>query len=295
MHSFWDDFFVLKGLKDAVYVAGVLGREADRARFARIRDEFRRDVLESLRLTMANHKIDYLPGSVELGDFDATSTTVAVTPVGEQAYLPQKPLERTFDRYYEQSIRVRREGRQAWEAYTPYEWRTVGTFVRLGWKERAHEAIDLFFSHQRPPAWNHWAEVVFRDPKTPRFIGDMPHTWVGSDFIRSILDLFAYEREADGALVVGAGIPADWVTSEPGVTLEGLRTYYGPLNLRMHAQANTVRIGLGGGLRAPPGGVVVRSPLPRPLRGARVNGRRVSFTAEEVIVNRLPAQIVLEY
>jgi hypothetical protein len=244
---------------------------------------------------MANHRIDFLPGSVELGDFDATSTTVAVTPVGERTQLPQAALERTFERYYQQSIRARREGREPWEGYTPYEWRTVGTFVRLGWKERAHEAIELFFSHQRPPAWNHWAEVVFRDPKTPRFIGDMPHTWVGSDFIRSTLDLFAYERDSDGTLVVGAGIPAEWVTRDPGVVIEGLRTYYGPLNLRMRGEGNTVRVRLGGGLRVPPGGVVVRSPLSRPIRRATVNGHPASASAEQVIINRLPAEIVLEH
>ncbi|HEX6039226.1 discoidin domain-containing protein, partial [Longimicrobium sp.] len=206
MHSYWDDFFVLKGLDDAVYVADVLGRTADRARFAAIRDGFRGDLRASIDASMAMHGIDFIPGSVELGDFDATSTTVGVNPLGGLGWLPQRALENTFERYYHESIRARLDG-AAWDGYTPYEWRTVGTFVRLGWKARAHEAIGLFFGHQRPRAWNHWAEVVFRDSTSPRFIGDMPHTWVGSDFIRSALDLFAYERTADSALVVGAGVP----------------------------------------------------------------------------------------
>ena len=29
----------------------------------------------------------------------------------------------------------------------------------------------------------------------PQFLGDLPHTWVGSDFVRSVLDMLAYERE----------------------------------------------------------------------------------------------------
>ncbi len=294
MHSYWDDFFVSKGLDDAVYVAGALGRTADRARFAAIRDEFRRDLLASLRLSMRSHGIDFLPGSVELGDFDATSTTVGLVPGGLETELPRDALDATFERYYRQSIRARREGAE-WDGYTPYEWRTVGTFVRLGWKARAHEAIDLFFGHRRPAAWNQWAEVVFRDPRTPKFIGDMPHTWVGSDFIRSVLDLFAYERDADGALVVGAGIPEAWAAQAPGVTVERLRTHYGPLDLRVRARGTTVRMTVGGGLRVPPGGVVVRSPLDRPIRRATVNGRAARAGEHEITVRRLPAEIVLEH
>ncbi|MET0398692.1 MAG: discoidin domain-containing protein [Longimicrobiaceae bacterium] len=295
MHSYWDDFFAYRGLDDAVYVAGALGRAADRARFAAVRDAFRRDLLASLRLSMAAHGIGFLPGSVELGDFDATSTTVALVPGGLEAELPRDALLATFERYYRESIRARREG-GAWDAYTPYEWRTVGTFVRLGWKERAHEAIDLFFGHRRPAAWNQWAEVVFRDPKTPKFIGDMPHTWVGSDFIRSVLDLFAYERAPDGALVVGAGIPAAWAAEAPGVAVERLRTHYGPLDLRVRAEGTTVRVNVGGaGLRVPPGGVVVRSPLDRPIRRATVNGRAVRPGDHEITVRRIPAEIVLEH
>jgi hypothetical protein len=38
----------------------------------------------------------------------------------------------------------------------------------------------------------------------------MPHGWISSDYIRSALDLFAYEREFDRALVVGDGIPLAW-------------------------------------------------------------------------------------
>lgn len=66
---------------------------------------------------------------------------------------------------------------------------------------------STFFADQRPLGWNQWAEVVGREVRKPRFVGDMPHGWVASDFIRSALDLFAYERDADNALVLAAGLP----------------------------------------------------------------------------------------
>jgi len=76
-------------------------------------------------------------------------------------------------------------------------------------------------------ATHHWAEVVWSDLEAPRMIGDMPHTWVGSDYIGVIRSLFVFERESDDALVIGLGITEEWVDSETDVVVKGLPTYYG--------------------------------------------------------------------
>jgi hypothetical protein len=261
MHSYWDDFFTLTGLKDATEIARILGRGAEHAKFGTIRDEFRRDLYASIDLAMANHRIDFIPGSVELGDFDATSTTTAVNPGDELEHLPPAALRRTFDRYWEEFV-ARRDGRKDWEGYTPYEWRTVGTFVRLGQPERAHAILDWFFTHVRPPQWNHWAEVVFKDPANPKFIGDMPHTWVGSDFIRSVIDMFAYEHE--DTLVIAAGIPSSWISEQP-IGVEMLRTPYGPLTWSMRRDGGATVLRIEEGLTVPPGGIKVRDKVIRTL------------------------------
>jgi hypothetical protein len=144
-------------------------------------------------------------GAADRGDFDATSTTMALNPA--QAALPPGLLQATFDRYWQES-EARSRGQRRWRDYTPYELRTVGAFTRLGQPERAHAMLDFFFKDQRPRGWNQWAEVVLPDAREPRFLGDMPHAWVSSDYIRSALDLFAFDREAQGALVIGAGLKA---------------------------------------------------------------------------------------
>ena len=161
--------------------------------------------------------------------------------------------------------RERRDGTRAWDAYTPYELRTVGALVRLGRKDEAHEMLAFFLKDRRPAAWNGWAEVVGRDPRAPRFVGDMPHTWVGTDFIRSFLDFFAIERgdgDARGAsLLLGAGLPEEWVRAPGGAGVEGLRTIYGPLNLSVSASGDEVRARIAG-VRVPAG-------RPRPRVAAR--------------------------
>jgi hypothetical protein len=292
MHSYWDDFFALRGFKDAAEIARILGKP-EAPRYAAVRDEFRQDFYSSIRLSMEQHKIDYIPGAAELGDFDATSTTIALEPGGELDRLPQPALNRTFDKYYENFV-ARRDGRLEWDAYTPYEWRVVGSFIRLGQKSRAHEAMDFFVLGQRPAAWRQWAEVVYRDPQTPKFIGDMPHTWVGSDFIRSALDMFSYERESDSSLVIGAGILESWAREGTGVSIRNLSTHYGHLSYSMRARGDSVTLSIEP-LKIPPGGLIVRSPIDRPIRSASMNGRPIASKSTEVVLRSLPASLVIRH
>jgi hypothetical protein len=293
MHSYWDDFWTLRGYKDAVDLAVRLGHEDDAARYAASRDQFRRDLYASLAETLRVHKIDYIPGCAELGDLDPTSTTIALAPGGELARLPPAELRRTFERYYE-GIEKRRRGE--WENYTPYEWRTVGAFVRLGWRDRAQELIEGFLADRRPAAWNQWAEVVWKDVRAPKFIGDMPHTWVASDFIRSTLDLFAYDRESDGALVLAAGIPRSWVEAKGGTGIHGLVTAYGKLDFRLAAGADGWTAEIGGGLRVPPGGIALHGPWPGAIESATVGGKPLPVSGEgEIVVRELPARVEVRF
>jgi hypothetical protein len=244
---------------------------------------------------MEQHGIDYLPGSVELGDFDPTSTSIAIVPGGELEHLPAEAVRRTYDRYWAE-IEQRRRGAWRGEAYSPYELRNVATFVRLGERDRAHALLDYLMAGRRPAAWNQWAEVVWLDRDLPRFIGDMPHTWVGAGFVQAVRNLLAYERESDQALVVGAGIKPEWVTSEAGVAVRRLPTHWGILNFSMRSDGpDVVRVRLSGDLTIPPGKIVLPSPLDRPIVAAAVNGTPVAADAGRVLVDRCPADVELRY
>ncbi len=291
MHSYWDDFWALKGYKDATTIATLLGHQEVATRLARQRDEFRHDLYASLAVSTAMHGISYVPGCAELGDFDATSTTIVLDPVGEQAHLPQNLVLATFERYW-QAFVGRRDEKIPWDDYTPYELRTVGTFVRLGWRTRAQELLDFFFADRRPPGWNQWAEVVGREPRKPRFLGDMPHGWVASDFIRSALDLFAYEREADRALVLAAGLPPQWLEGE-GVAVENLRTPYGRLSYSLYRQGRRLILKAAAGVQPPPGGLVFAWPGAQPPGPTRLNGQPVSWQGAELHIRQLPAEVMV--
>jgi hypothetical protein len=290
-YSYWDGFWGLLGYKNAVAIAETLGKSSAEREFAQAQDEFRRDLYASVRAAAEIHGITYVPGAADLGDFDATSTTIALAPGGEAHNLPDDLLHETFERYW-RNFTDRRDGKVGWDAYTPYELRVVGTFVRLGWRERARELLEYFFKDQRPAAWNQWAEVVGREPRQPRFIGDMPHAWIASDYIRSALDLFAYERQSDKALVLAAGIPSDWFEG-PGFAATNLRTPYGSLNLSFRRQGKDLVVSLDGSAR-PPGGFFLPSPWPHLPNARRPDGQPLAWQNGELHIRELPVEILIE-
>jgi len=124
--------------------------------------------------------------------------------------------------------------------------------------------------------------VVYRDLRVPNFLGDLPHTWVASDFIRSFLDLLAYERDSDQALVLAAGVPAEWIAAPGGVAVRRLPTPWGLLDYSLTKEGDAVRLRVAGGVTVPPGGiafgdrvirkvpaeVIVPAPIPVPRRSS---------------------------
>jgi len=291
MHSYWDDFWALQGYDDAVLLAKARGDGEAAARIARSREVFRGDLKASIDLSVRQHQIDYLPGAAELGDFDATSTTIALSPGDGQTWLPPALVERTFERYW-QGFVERRDGKREWEDYTPYELRTMASFVRLGWRDRIGELLTFFFADRRPGAWNQWAEVVGRDARKPRFVGDMPHAWIASDYLRSAYDLFAYERPRDQALVLAAGIPADWLKGE-GVGIQRLRTPYGLLSYSLREREGRLELRVEQGIDVP-GGLVLPWPYAhKPTGTAMINGKPAAWIDSELVIRALPATVLL--
>jgi hypothetical protein len=298
MHSYWDNFFTLKGLKDAVEIQRILGEDEQYERIKAVRDTFQRNLYNSLDLAMKTRRINYIPGCVELGDFDATSTTIALTPCNELNNLPEPQAHNTFNRYYE-FFTDRRDGNIDWVNYTPYENRLIGSFIILDEPERAHELIEFFLNDQRPQAggWYQWPEVIWEDYRNPGFIGDMPHTWVGSDFINAIRSMFVYENEYDQSLVLAAALYQDWIDAPGGMSVEKLPTYYGEISYSIRKEQDKYLFSISGDVKLPANGINIRN-----FNGSKqpskvtINGEGTKdFNEKEILVKEFPAEVVIYY
>jgi hypothetical protein len=242
----------------------------------------------SVAATRAAHELDFIPGSVEWADFDPTATANALYLLDVPRGLDRAAVERTFDLYLA-DWRSKRSGDAAWSNYTPYEIRIIGALVRLGRRDAALELLRFFLSDRRPRAWNQWPEIAWRDRKAPAHVGDLPHTWISAEYVLAIRSLFAYEREADGALVLAAGLAPEWIEGD-GVRVRSMPTLYGALSYSLRRiDERTVRFELASGVDCR---IILRPPLAGPLREVRIDGVPVPIDGDSVALPSIPAEVL---
>ena len=201
-----------------------------------------------------------------------------MSPLELTELLSSLPLRETFERYLKEA--------QGPRTYTPYEARIASALVRLGMREQAAALLQKIAADTRPAGWNGFPEVVTENPREPRFVGDMPHGWVGAEFVRAVLDLLAFSQ--GDQLVVAAGVPQPWLAESSEVRLEGLRTPWGSFGLRARGAADRVVFWLKGD--NPPKGVWLAWPF---TRRATVNGLPADVQPQGVFLASLPAEVVL--
>ena len=119
----------------------------------------------------------------------------------------------------------------------------------------------------------------------PRFVGDMPHGWVASDYVRvGAGSLRLRARGGSTRWCVAAGMPPALASRRAGIEVEGLRTQYGALSYSMQRDgAGESACVVRRGLRVPPGGVVASCGLAtrRPAH-ATVNGKPARWDGNEL-------------
>jgi hypothetical protein len=289
VHSYWDDFWALRALSDAVYLAKTLGREDSLRQWEALQQRVATSLYASIEATRAQRILDFIPGSIEWADFDPTATANAMYLLDVPPELNRAALDRTFDKYLA-DWRAKRAGTVPAANYTPYEIRIIGALVRMGRRDDALELLRFFLSDRRPEAWNQWPEIAWRDQKAPAHIGDIPHTWIAAEYVLAVRSLFAYEREADDCLVLAAGLAPEWL-EEAGVRVETMPTLYGKLSYALRkVGAGALRFEIGAGVSAK---LVLLPPLTSPLRGVTVNGEPYDgFDARSVTIMHTPAEVI---
>jgi len=259
VHSYWDDFWALRGFRDAAFLAAGLGLAAEQQRWKAAALDLATAIETSMRIVMQERGLSTVPASVEWADFDPTAIAGAISLVGAAEVFPADALARTLDEYM-RGLRARAGGSVNWSNYSPYEVRIVGALVRMDRRDDANELLDFLLGDLRPRAWNQWPEIVWRDAAAPAHLGDLPHCWIGAEYAFALRSMLVFERESDDALVIGAGLRCEWLDAETGIDVKGLPTWYGALDLSIRAVGDGgYRVTVGGSAR-PPGGFVAALP-----------------------------------
>jgi hypothetical protein len=286
VHAYWDDFWALRGVRDAAELARALGDEPQAEAWAKLATRLAASLFASIEDTRTRRKLDYIPGSIEWADFDPTATANAIYLFDVPEGLDRKAVESTFDKYLA-DWRAKRAGTTEAVNYTPYEIRIIGALVRLGWRDAALELLRFFLSDRRPQAWNQWPEIAWRDEKTPAHLGDLPHTWISAEYVLALRSLFAYERETDRSLILAAGLAPEWIEGA-GVEVDAMPTLYGRLSYSLRRlDSNSLRFTVASGIDAQ---IILRPPC-KP-RSVIVDGEPVtSIEGDSVAILRTPAEL----
>jgi hypothetical protein len=289
-HSYWDDFWGLKGWHDGAWLAEQWG-DAATAKWAREQyAALRGSLADSIRITTEWRNVDYVPTDADAGNPDPTSVSIGLEPTGQQALLPRAALERTFAAYLA-DVR-KRSAPGAIYGYTPYELRNTLTFVHLDQPQNADELLRGFLAHRRPLAWQVFAEVVQSDLRFAIYLGDMPHTWIGAEYARALFGMLM--REDDDRLVLLPGATSAWVEGT-GVRLDALPTARGKLTMSARRDAAGLRVTLGSGLAE---GTKLRVMWPERRRPVRVvvDGQAAQdFTADGIDVDRVFRELLAQW
>jgi hypothetical protein len=278
VHSYWDNLFARQGIRDAVFLAELEGDSERVHAWGALRTAFERDLLASYAAALQRHHISYLPGSVELGDFDPTATAIGFELGGEARDFPGAALRATFARYLAE-VEERRRGAMTRESFAPYEMRIANALIRIGDRDAAWEVLALNLAGRRPesPAiggagagsdrgWNQWPEIVWADATHGRWLGDLPHSWCAATFLHAVRTALVYERASDEALVLAAGVPESWLASGEPLRVARLSTWWGTLDYELRRTASgALHVRIGGDASVPPGGVVVAPPGVTPI------------------------------
>jgi hypothetical protein len=288
VHSYWDDFWGVRGLEAAADLAATLGLTDHAEQWRSSAAGLQADLLVSIDKVITYKNLNYIPGSVEWADFDPTATSNAIAQLDFAAALPQGPLHAMLDTYLE-GFRRKHRGEMVWNNYTAYEIRIIGAFVRLGRRDDANELLRFFLSDRRPLEWNQWPEITWRDSRSPGHLGDVPHTWIAAEYLLAVASMVACEREADDSLVLASGMPWDWISSDEGFTVNSLPTRFGSLDFHISSDGHEMRVSVGGTLAIPAGGLSISPPLPEGKSWFGKKGCKV------LAIHALPYQAILPF
>ena len=256
VHSYWDDFWALRGFRDAAHLARAAGpqmrgaangKSSRRASRASLLASIEPPAPSAARLCRAGSS-----GRTSIRRRQRMRFTCSMSRGPDRK--GSRPHLRRVSRRLARRASGARESTELLAIRDPHRRCTRASRPT----RRGAGTAEFFLSDRRPPPWNQWPEIAWRDRAGPAHLGDLPHTWIAAEYVLALRSLFAYEREADRSLVLAAGLAPEWIEGA-GVQVNQMPTLYGKLSYSLRRiDSDTRRIEIGSGIT---GRMILRPPL----------------------------------
>lgn len=234
---YWDDFWAVRGLRDAAVAARELDKSSDAAWMQAEADSLLRATLASAR----SLNIDYIPnGPQELtSSAMARGTSCALWPC-DVLDLDDPLTKRSFDVYWEKWIAPYGGGFVHKDHFWPYAGMDLAQgYVMLGQRERAWQMLDWTLKSDPTRGFYSWPEGMFRDDLTLAE-GDMPHGWMCAAYVSMVRNMLV--RESRGELVLLSGVPGEWLKPEKSISVRRFPTEFGGVSFRVEVSGSELKL-----------------------------------------------------
>ncbi len=234
---YWDDFWCVRGLRDAAFAARELGKAKDAEWMQAEADSLLKATLASVR----SLKTSYIPN----GPQDLTSSAMARgTSCGLwpcDVLDPNDPLTTSsFDTYWDKWIAPSKGGFIHKGHYWPYAGLDLAQgYIMLGQRERAWTMLDWTLKHDPTKGFYSWPEGMFTDNLTLAE-GDMPHGWMCASYISLVRNMLV--RESGQDLVLMSGVPRHWLRRGATIAVRDLPVQFGTLSYTARVDGDSLRL-----------------------------------------------------
>jgi len=239
-YFYWDDFWGIAGLREAIAAAEILGKEKDVDTFGRYLRSFKRDLEVSLKSVEERLGEPIIPASpYRRMDSGAIGSVVALYPL--------RILD-PFDPRIVNTIRFLRE-----ECF--YDGAFFQNLIHSGLNcYLTCHIIQCLIYQKSGEVWPMIRRLL--DLATPTFtwpeaihpitkggcMGDGHHGWAAADWLLMIRNLLFFEEGED--LVITPALPEEWFENAGEIKVRQAPTYFGELAFEMKLQKNTATLSL---------------------------------------------------
>jgi GH15 family glucan-1,4-alpha-glucosidase len=287
---YWDDFWAVRGLRDASFAAKALGKTRDADKFQNLAQLLLDATWKSIRKVAKDHSIQYIPNGPEDIESSAMArgTSCGIWPCG--VLEPSDPfVVESFDVYWNKWIKKCNGGFEHKAEFWPYAGLDLAMdYLMLGQYERSASILRWSINHDPTGGFYSWPEGMNVKDYTLA-AGDMPHGWMCAAYINLIRNMLV--RESDSELIIASGVPREWLSPGRSIEIKNFPTLYGPISYILRAFDNRLELSINS-----PKAKYCRIVLPSAVKiiGLEADGRELSsFSADRCTFPAASSKITL--